>query len=132
VPILGDTRETLANHLSQVVGIPFKPNEPDTISPPIGFIRPASPFADYRRAAGRSTLALYRFEILVLVARIADTTAHDRLNELASADGPLITGINSARMFRGPCVATEGTNFGPATVGGATYLGVLVQAEVLN
>ena len=130
--IFGDTRELLADHLSSVVGIPFKPSEPDTISPPIGFIRPASPFANYQQRTGRSTLALYRFEVLVLVARLADTTAHDRLNELASADGPLIMGINSARMFRGPCTATEGSNFGPATVGGATYLGVLVQAEVLN
>lgn len=130
--IFGDTRETLASHLQDAVGIPFKPNEPDTISPPIGFIRPAAPFADYRQRSGRSTLALYRFEILVLVARLSDTTAHERLNQLASADGPLIMGINSARMFRGPCVATEGVNFGPANVGGATYLGVLVSAEVLN
>jgi len=132
VTIFGDTREALATHLQQATGIPFKPNEPDTISPPIGFIRPASPFADYRQRTGRSTLALYRLEVLVLVGRFAETTAHETLNDLASADGPLITGLNSARMFRGPCTATEGSNFGPVIVGGATYLGLLVLAEVLN
>ena len=132
MPAFGDTRELLADHLTAEVGIPFKPNEPDTVSPPIGFIRPASPFANYQQRQGRSTLALYRFEVLVLVGRIADTTAHDRLNELASADGPLVMALRSARMFRGPCSAVEGSLFGPVIVGGSTYLGMQMLAEVLN
>lgn len=134
-----DLRVGLANAIADGTGLRAYADEPDTVSVPCLVVRPASPFAFYRQRFGRSTTTLYRFEVLAVVGRISESSGLQRLDELVSPAGPLITAINAYQpapssgmgsAALGLAIVTEGSLFGPVTVGAATYLGAQLTVEV--
>lgn len=134
-----ELRTGLATAIGTATGLRAYADEPDTVAVPCLVVRPASPFAFYRQRLGRSTLTLYRFEVLAVVGRISESSGLKRLDELVSPDGPLIRAINAYQPQHrsgmgsaglGMATVTEGSLFGPVNVGAALYLGAQLTVEI--
>jgi len=128
----GVLRQTLCDSLAAATGLQAYPNEPEGVSVPCIVVRPAAPFADYRKRLGRSVIATWRFDVVILAGRNADGSAHDLVNEMVSPDAEgIVQVINNTRVNGQSFQVVEGSQYGTVTVGGATYIGAQLLVELL-
>lgn len=129
-------RDGLATTIKDATGLRAYADEPDTVSVPCVVVRPGSPFAIYRQRMGRSVVTLWRFEVLIVVGRISESSGLRKLDDLVSPDGVMMRAINAYRpdtgSGQGLTTVNEGSLFGPVTVGAATYLGAQLAVEITS
>lgn len=80
---------------------------PKAVAVPVAIVRPSQPAVMYRQAYGGSGLAMWRFELQVLLAQVVEQSAQERLAELVSPNSDLVTALNNAEVGDGWLAVAE-------------------------
>jgi hypothetical protein len=118
-----DIRDGIANNLATISGLRTSAELPDQPSPPIAVVQLNNVTYDQAFQGG---LVLYNFTITVIVGRVAERVAQQRLNAFASTGaGGIKTALQSDRTLGGHAFDVklqEMTNIGAITLGEQQYL----------
>lgn len=122
---ISDLRAGLATNLATVSGLRTSATVPDQINPPIAVVMPAS--ITYDTAFARSGGDEYEFTVMVIVGRVDERMAQNKLDAYCSGTGTqsIKTAIESNRTLGGKafdCRVTTLRNYNQVTVGDVTYL----------
>lgn len=103
---------------------------PRTLVPPAAIVKPRpNTIPEYRRAMGRSTLAKWHFDVLLIIGLVDETEAQKMAGELISPGSPLINALN-CRLLNGYSQAVD-SGVSEMMVGEALYTYAEVAVEVL-
>jgi hypothetical protein len=118
-----DIRDGIATNLATISGLRTSAELPDQPSPPIAVVQLNNVTYDQAFQGG---LVLYNFTITVIVGRVAERVAQQRLNAFASTGaGGIKTALQSDRTLGGHAFDVklqEMTNIGAITLGEQQYL----------
>lgn len=118
-----DIRDGIATNLATIAGLRTSAELPDQPSPPIAVVQLNNVTYDQAFQGG---LVLYNFTITVIVGRVAERVAQQRLNAFASTGaGGIKTALQSDRTLGGHAFDVklqEMTNIGAITLGEQQYL----------
>ncbi len=118
-----DIRDGIATNLATISGLRTSAELPDQPSPPIAVVQLNNVTYDQAFQGG---LVLYNFTITVIVGRVAERVAQQRLNAFASTGaGGIKTALQSDRTLGGSAFDVklqEMTNIGAITLGEQQYL----------
>ena len=118
-----DIRDGIATNLATISGLRTSAELPDQPSPPIAVVQLNNVTYDQ---AFQNGLVLYNFTITVIVGRVAERVAQQRLNAFASTGaGGIKTALQSDRTLGGYAFDVklqEMTNIGAITLGEQQYL----------
>lgn len=128
---LSVVREELVSVIKAGTDLQVYNLEPDSVSVPCVIVRPSTPFVTYQQRMGRSAIALWHLDVLVLAGRVAESSGQRTLDELVSPDGPLVSSILRSRIAGTSPQVIEGTVYGEVTVGRGSYLGAQLQVDIL-
>jgi hypothetical protein len=125
MPTVTELRTGIANNLATVSGLRTTPTVPDQINPPIAVVVPTS--ISYDIAFARSGGDEYEFVITVIVGRVDERTAQNRLDAYCSGSGAssIKAAVESDKTLGGKafdCRVTDLRNYTQVTVGDANYL----------
>lgn len=127
---LGEIRAALGGLLESVPDLRVYPVLPDSVVVPCAIIQPGSPFADYQRRMGRSRSTLWRFNILLMVARLEQVSAQNLLDEWVSPGSPVLAVLDGGDVPDGVVSVVSGQEYGPVEVGATRYLAASLVVEV--
>ena len=118
-----DIRDGIATNLATISGLRTSAELPDQPSPPIAVVQLNNVTYDQAFQGG---LVLYNFTITVIVGRVAERVAQQRLNAFASTGtGGIKAALQSDRTLGGHAFDVklqEMTNIGAITLGEQQYL----------
>jgi hypothetical protein len=118
-----DIRDGIATNLATIPGLRTSAELPDQPNPPIAVVQLNNVTYDQ---AFQNGLVLYNFTITVIVGRVAERLAQQRLNAYASTGtGGIKTALESDRTLGGHAFDVklqEMTNIGAITLGEQQYL----------
>lgn len=122
---ISDLRAGLATNLATITGLRTSATVPDQINPPIAVVMPAS--ITYDTAFARSGGDEYEFTVMVIVGRVDERMAQNKLDAYCSGTGgqSIKAAIESNRTLGGKafdCRVTTLRNYNQVTVGDVTYL----------
>jgi hypothetical protein len=118
-----DIRDGIATNLATISGLRTSAELPDQPNPPIAVVQLNNVTYDQ---AFQNGLVLYNFTITVIVGKVAERLAQQRLNAYASTGaGGVKTALESDRTLGGSAFDVklqEMTNIGAITLGEQQYL----------
>ena len=118
-----DIRDGIATNLATIPGLRTSAELPDQPNPPIAVVQLNNVTYDQ---AFQNGLVLYNFTITVIVGKVAERLAQQRLNAYASTGaGGVKTALESDRTLGGSAFDVklqEMTNIGAITLGEQQYL----------
>jgi hypothetical protein len=122
---LSELRAGLAANLATISGLRTSATIPDQVTPPIAVVMPQS--ITYDSAFARSGGDEYEFSVMVIVGRVDERTAQNRLDDYCSGSGPssVKAAIERDKTLGGKafdCRVTALRNYNQVTVGDTTYL----------
>lgn len=122
---LSELRAGLAANLATISGLRTSATIPDQVTPPIAVVMPQS--ITYDSAFARSGGDEYEFSVMVIVGRVDERTAQNRLDDYCSGSGPssVKAAIEKDKTLGGKafdCRVTALRNYNQVTVGDTTYL----------
>jgi hypothetical protein len=122
---VSDLRTGIANNLATISGLRTTPTVPDQINPPIAVVIPST--ITYDTSFARSGGDEYEFIVTVIVGRVEERTAQNRLDAYASGSGAssIKTAIESDKTLGGKAFSLRVTslrNYQQVTVGDVIYL----------
>ena len=122
---ISDLRNGLAANLATISGLRTSATVPDQINPPIAVVMPGS--ITYDIAFARTGGDEYEFLVLVIVGRVDERTAQNRLDAYCSGTGAgtIKAAIESDKTLGGKAMSLRVTslrNYNQLTVGDTTYL----------
>lgn len=126
-----DIREGLATNLATISGLRTNGELPDNPNPPIAVVQLNNISYDQAFQGG---MTIYNFTITVIVGRVAERLAQQRLNAYASAGTAGVPGaVRVDRTLGGAAFdvrVQEMTNIGAITLGEQSYLAAEFSAIV--
>ena len=122
---VSELRTGLATNLATIAGLRTTPTVPDQINPPIAVVMPST--ITYDTAFARSGGDEYEFLVMVIVGRVDERTAQNKLDAYCSGTGAtsIKTAIESNRTLGGKafdCRVTSLRNYNQVSVSDITYL----------
>ncbi len=119
-----DLRTAIATNLATISGLRTSPTLPDNPNPPIALVTPISVSFDDVFKRGMQT---YTFVISVIVGRVDERTAQNKLDAFVSSTGSssIKLAVESDKTLGGnafDCRVTEMRNYGELTIGDVIYL----------
>lgn len=115
-------REAIADACRAALpNITVHPTVPRSVTVPAAVLRPAQPAITYRQAYG-SDLALWRFELRVLLAQIHEQSAQEKLAELVSPGSALVRALNDVEVGDGWLAVAEAQIGETGVYASATFL----------
>jgi hypothetical protein len=119
-----DLRTGIATNLATISGLRTSPTLPDNPNPPIALVTPISVSFDDSFKRGMQT---YTFVISVIVGRVDERTAQNKLDAFVSSTGTqsIKLAVESDKTLGGnafDCRVTEMRNYGELTIGDVIYL----------
>ena len=119
-----DLRTGIATNLATITGLRTSPTLPDNPNPPIALVTPISVSFDDSFKRGMQT---YTFVISVIVGRVDERTAQNKLDAFVSSTGTqsIKLAVESDKTLGGnafDCRITEMRNYGELTIGDVIYL----------
>lgn len=117
-------RTAIATNLATISGLRTSPTLPDNPNPPIALVTPISVSFDDSFKRGMQT---YTFVISVIVGRVDERTAQNKLDAFVSSTGTqsIKLAVESDKTLGGnafDCRITEMRNYGELTIGDVIYL----------
>jgi hypothetical protein len=127
-------RTGIATNLATITGLRTSATVPDQISPPIAVVMPAS--ITYDLAFARSGGDEHEFSVMVIVGRVDERMAQNKLDAFCSGTGSqsIKAAIESNRTLSGQafdCRVTSLRNYNQVTVGDVTYLAAEFAVQVI-
>lgn len=121
---IAQIRSGLAANLATISGLRTSATVPDDFNPPIAVVIPATIEYD---TAFRRGLDTYEFQVLAIVGRASERNAQANLDAYCQSSGAssIKTALESNRTLSGVIKdlrVTSMRNYGPADIGGVTYL----------
>ena len=130
---ISDIRDGLATNLATITGLRTAADLPDSPSPPIAVVALNNVTYDQAFQGG---MVFYNFTITVIVGRVSERTAQNRLNAYASTgSGGIKTAVESDKTLGGAAYdvrVQEMTNIGAITLGEQQYLAAEFSAQVMS
>jgi hypothetical protein len=122
---ISDLRAGIATNLATISGLRTSATVPDSINPPIAVVMPNT--ITYDTAFARSGGDEYEFLVMVIVGRVDERTAQNRLDGYCSGTGAssVKAAIESDKTLGGKAFSLRVTslrNYNQVTVGDVTYL----------
>jgi hypothetical protein len=119
-----DLRTGIATNLATISGLRTSPTLPDNPNPPIALVTPISVSFDDVFRRGMQT---YTFVVSVIVGRVDERTAQNKLDAFVSSTGSssIKLAVESDKTLGGnafDCRVTEMRNYGELTIGDVIYL----------
>jgi hypothetical protein len=132
---ISELRAGLATNLATISGLRTAATVPDQINPPIAVVMPAT--ITYDLAFARSGGDEYEFTVMVIVGRVDERMAQNKLDAYCSGSGTqsIKTAIESNRTLGGKafdCRVTSLRNYNQVTVGDVTYLAAEFVVQVYS
>jgi len=95
-------------------------------------LQPKPKFVDYLVGMGNSITAIFHLEGLLLVGKINDKAAQNKLDDLMSPDGDLIPVLQALRIPKliNITTAVSGSGYGFYAVGSTDYMGCLIDLDI--
>lgn len=126
MPTLSELRTGLATNLATIAGLRTSATIPDQVTPPIAVVMPNQ--ITYDTAFSRGGGDEYEFIVMVIVGRVDERTAQNRLDDYCSGSGAssVKLAIEKDKTLGGKafdCRVTTLRNYNQVTVGDTTYLG---------
>lgn len=121
---------------ADAVKVVFERTPESVATTPAVIVLPADPVAQYHQttSGGSGSLAVFRFDVVVIAGRWGDGAGQDQLDALISTDaGALVDAIEADQTLGGAAVvtkATEVTDYGSVSVAGTEYIGCRLSVEV--
>lgn len=121
---IAQIRTGLATNLATISGLRTSAIVPDDFNPPLAVVIPSTIEYD---TAFRRGLDTYEFRVLAIVARASERNAQANLDAYCQSTGStsIKTALESNRTLSGVIKdlrVTQMRNYGPADIGGVTYL----------
>jgi hypothetical protein len=130
---LSEIRAGLATNLATISGLRTTAELPDNPSPPIAMVQINNISYDEAFQGG---LALYNFTITVVVGRVSERTAQNRLNAFASTGpGGIKHAVESDKTLGGKAFDVrlqELTSMGAITLGETQYMACEFSVQVMS
>jgi hypothetical protein len=131
---VSELRTGLATNLAKVSGLRTSATIPDQINPPIAVVVPQS--IAYDLAFARQGGDEYEFIITVIVGRVDERTAQNRLDAYCSGSGAssIKAAVESDKSLGGKafdCRVTDLRNYTQVVAGDATYLAAEFVCQVI-
>lgn len=128
-----ELREGLAANLATIPGLRTAATIPDNPSPPIAIVQLSR--VQYHQDFKRG-MTEYNFAVQVVVGRVDERSAQQRLDLYCSSTGDYAIGlaVESDRTLGGKafdCIVTEMTNYGSVLISDVTYLAAEFNVRVL-
>ena len=128
-----ELRDGIAANLATIPGLRTAPTIPDNPSPPIAIVQLSR--VQYHQDFKRG-LTEYNFAVQVVVGRVDERSAQQRLDLYCSSTGDYAIGlaVESDRTLGGKafdCIVTEMTNYGSVLISDVTYLAAEFNVRVL-
>ena len=128
-----ELREGIAANLATIPGLRTAPTIPDNPNPPIAIVQLSR--VQYHQDFKRG-LTEYNFAVQVVVGRVDERSAQQRLDLYCSSTGDYAIGlaVESDRTLGGKafdCIVTEMTNYGSVLISDVTYLAAEFNVRVL-
>lgn len=128
-----ELREGIAANLATIPGLRTAATIPDNPSPPIAIVQLSR--VQYHQDFKRG-LTEYNFAVQVVVGRVDERSAQQRLDLYCSSTGDYAIGlaVESDRTLGGKafdCIVTEMTNYGSVLISDVTYLAAEFNVRVL-
>jgi hypothetical protein len=122
---LSELRAGIATNLATISGLRTTPTVPDQINPPIAVVMPNT--ITYDTAFARSGGDEYEFLVMVIVGRVDERSAQNKLDAYASSSGnsSVKAAIEKDKTLGGKAFSLRVTNlrnYNQVTVGDVTYL----------
>jgi hypothetical protein len=122
---ISDLRTGLATNLATIAGLRTSATVPDSINPPIAVVMPST--ITYDTAFARTGGDEFEFVVMVIVGRVDERTAQNRLDDYCSGTGAnsIKTAIERDKTLGGKAFSLRVTslrNYNQLTVGDITYL----------
>jgi len=122
---ISELRAGLATNLATISGLRTAATVPDSINPPIAVVMPSS--INYDTAFARTGGDEYEFLVMVIVGRVDERTAQNRLDAYCSGTGTgtVKAALESDKTLAGKAFSLRVTNlrnYNQLTVGDITYL----------
>lgn len=128
-----ELREGLAANLATIPGLRTAATIPDNPNPPIAIVQlnRVQYHQDFKRG-----MTEYNFAVQVVVGRVDERSAQQRLDLYCSSTGDYAIGlaVESDRTLGGKafdCIVTEMTNYGSVLISDVTYLAAEFNVRVL-
>lgn len=128
-----ELRDGIAANLATIPGLRTAPTIPDNPNPPIAIVQLSR--VQYHQDFKRG-LTEYNFAVQVVVGRVDERSAQQRLDLYCSSTGDYAIGlaVESDRTLGGKafdCIVTEMTNYGSVLISDVTYLAAEFNVRVL-
>lgn len=122
---ISDLRAGIATNLATISGLRTSATVPDSINPPIAVVMPNT--INYDTSFARTGGDEYEFLVMVIVGRVDERTAQNRLDGYCSGTGAssVKAAIESDKTLGGKAFSLRVTslrNYNQVTVGDVTYL----------
>ena len=130
---LSEIRSTFKETLeSQITGFRVYETRPSSVVVPCMVLQPKPKFVDYLVGMGNSITAIFHLEGLLLVGKINDKAAQNKLDDLMSPDGDLIPVLQALRIPKliNITTAVSGSGYGFYAVGSTDYMGCLIDLDI--
>lgn len=130
-----ELRTGLAANLATIEGLRTAATVPDQINPPLAVVMPNT--ITYDTAFARMGGDEYEFVVMVIVGRVDERTAQNRLDNFCSGSGPLSVkaAIEIDKTLGGKafdCRVTSLRNYNQISVGDSTYLSAEFVVQVYS
>lgn len=130
---IADLRDGIAANLATIPGLRTAPTIPDNPNPPIATVQLSR--VQYHQDFKRG-MTEYDFAVQVVVGRVDERSAQQRLDLYCSSTGDYAIGlaVESDRTLGGKafdCIVTEMTNYGSVLISDVTYLAAEFNVRVL-
>lgn len=130
---VSDIRDGLATNLATIAGLRTSADLPDNPSPPIAVVQLNN--ISYNEAF-QNGLVFYNFTVTVIVGRVSERTAQNRLNAFASTGaGGIKAAVESDKTLGGDAFDVrliEMTSLGAITLGETQYMACEFSVQVLS
>ena len=132
---VSELRAGIAANLATVAGLRTSATVPDAINPPIAVVMPAS--ITYDTAFARSGGDEYEFVVTVIVGRVDERSAQNKLDDYCSGSGAssIKAAIEVDKTLGGKAFSLRVTslrNYTQITVGDITYLSAEFVVQVFS
>jgi len=122
--LISELRTGIATNLATISGLRTSSTLPDNPNPPIALVTPISVSFDDTFRKGMQT---YTFVVSVIVGRVDERTAQNKLDAYVSSTGSssIKLAVESDKTLGGKaydCRITEMRNYGQLTIGDVIYL----------
>lgn len=117
---------------ARVSGLRVYETRPSAVVVPCLIVQPQQKFVDYLVGMGNSITAIFHLEALLLVGKINDKAAQNKLDDYTSPDGDLIPVLQTLRVPKLINIVTvnSASGYGFYAVGSTDYMGCLLELDI--